>query len=115
MRSLGFGADNIELMQITTQKQKFIFIGPLTRKKYELLLIPKDKSVMCDKVNIMGKDLRPNCAGQLKNQRGSAAVDYAVILVFVVLVVIVVIVALQDRSEVIFKATGSVIGNFGKT
>lgn len=49
----------------------------------------------------------------LKNQRGSAAVDYAVILVFVVLVVIAVIVTLQDRSEVIFNATGSVIGNFG--
>lgn len=50
----------------------------------------------------------------LKNQRGSAAVDYAVILVFVVLVVIAVIVTLQDRSDAIFNATGTVIGNFGK-
>ena len=68
---------------------------------------------MGDKVNIMGKDLRPNCVGPLKNQRGSAAIDYAMILVFVVLAVVAVIVTLQDRSEEIFKATGTVIGDFG--
>lgn len=49
----------------------------------------------------------------LKNQRGSASVDYAVILVFVVLGVIAVIVALQGQSEVIFGATTGVIGDFG--
>lgn len=49
----------------------------------------------------------------LKNQRGSAAVDYAVILVFVVLVVMAVIAALQDRSDVIFRATTTQIGKFG--
>lgn len=49
-----------------------------------------------------------------KNQRGSAAVDYVVILVFVVLVVMAVVVSLQNRSDVIFKATATVIGDFGK-
>ncbi len=49
----------------------------------------------------------------VKNQRGSAAVDYAVILVFVVLGVIAVIVALQGNSDLIFKATATVIGDFG--
>jgi Flp pilus assembly pilin Flp len=50
----------------------------------------------------------------VKNQRGSAAVDYAIILVFVVLVVVAAIVALQDRSNLIFKATTEVIGDFGR-
>ena len=50
----------------------------------------------------------------LENQRGSASVDYAVILVFVVLGVIAVIVALQGQSDVIFNATATVIGDFGK-
>ena len=50
----------------------------------------------------------------LKNQRGSAAVDYAVILVFVVLAVIAVILVLEDKSMVIFEASGEVVGNFGK-
>lgn len=49
----------------------------------------------------------------LQNQRGSAAVDYAVILVFVVLGVIAVIAALQGQSDVIFNATAGVIGDFG--
>ena len=49
----------------------------------------------------------------LQNQRGSAAVDYAVILVFVVLGVIVVIAALEGQSKVIFGATADVIGTFG--
>ena len=49
----------------------------------------------------------------LQNQRGSAAVDYAVILVFVVLGVIAVIVALQGQSDIIFGATTDVIGDFG--
>ncbi|GEM_PF-4759856 len=49
----------------------------------------------------------------VKNQQGSAAVDYAVILVFVVLGVIAVIVALQGHSDLIFGATADVIGNFG--
>lgn len=48
-----------------------------------------------------------------QNQRGSAAVDYAVILFFTVLVVIAVIVALQGRSDEIFDATTTVIGDFG--
>lgn len=49
----------------------------------------------------------------VKNQRGSAAVDYAVILVFTVLVVIAVIASLEDQSDVIFDATATVIGDFG--
>jgi Flp pilus assembly pilin Flp len=49
----------------------------------------------------------------LNNQRGSAAVDYAVILVFVVLGVIAIIAALQYRSDMIFDATTTVIGDFG--
>jgi len=49
----------------------------------------------------------------MKNQRGSAAVDYAVILVFIVLAVLAVIVSLQDQSDVIFGATTTVIGDFG--
>jgi Flp pilus assembly pilin Flp len=49
----------------------------------------------------------------LQNQRGSAAVDYAVILVFVVLGVIAVIAALEGQSGVIFEATATVIGDFG--
>ena len=50
----------------------------------------------------------------IKNQRGSAAVDYAVILVFVVLAVFAVIVILQDRTDVIFNATATVVGDFGR-
>lgn len=50
----------------------------------------------------------------LKNQRGSAAVDYAIILIFVVLAVIAVIVTLQDQTDAIFNATATVVGNFGK-
>lgn len=49
----------------------------------------------------------------LMSQRGSAAVDYAVILVFVVLAALAAIVTLQDQSEEIFKTTGTVIGDFG--
>ena len=55
----------------------------------------------------------------LKNQRGSAAVDYAVILVFVVLVVMVVIASLEQNSIDIFTALvptepGKIgINNFG--
>jgi Flp pilus assembly pilin Flp len=49
----------------------------------------------------------------LKNQRGSATVDYAVILVFAVLVVFAVIASLQNSSHVIFDATTTVIGDFG--
>ena len=69
---------------------------------------------MGDKVNIMGKDLRPDCAGPLKNQRGSAAIDYAMILVFVVMAVVAVVFTLKVQSEEIFKATGLVIGDFGR-
>lgn len=61
----------------------------------------------------MGKDFRHHSVGRLKNQRGSAAIDYAMILVFVVLVVVAVIVTLQAQSEEIFEATGTVIGDFG--
>lgn len=68
---------------------------------------------MGDKGIIMVNGLRLHCVAPLKNQRGSAAVDYAVILVFVVLTVIAVIVALQDHSDVIFNATTTVIGDFG--
>lgn len=56
---------------------------------------------------------RMESCSPLQNQRGSAAVDYAVILVFVVLGVIAVIAALEGQSEVIFGATVDVIGNFG--
>lgn len=57
-------------------------------------------------------DLKTKIVG--RNQRGSAAVDYAVILVFVVLAVLAVVVTLQGQSDAIFEATGTVIGNFGK-
>lgn len=53
------------------------------------------------------------CFSPVTNQRGSAAVDYAVILVCVVLGVIAVIVALQGHSDLIFNATATVIGDFG--
>lgn len=61
----------------------------------------------------MNNSLKHTALTTLKNQRGSAAIDYAVILVFVVMVVIAVIVALQDRSDLIFRATTTVIGEFG--
>lgn len=69
---------------------------------------------MGNKLNIIGNDWRSGPAGSLKNQRGSAAVDYAVILVFVVLVVVAVIVVLQGRSDAIFQATATVVGDFGR-
>lgn len=61
----------------------------------------------------MAKSLRCNSVGTLKGQRGSAAVDCAVILVFVVLAVVAVIVTLQDRGDAIFRATATVVGDFG--
>ena len=65
------------------------------------------------KTKIMGQNLRPVSADPLKNQRGSVAVDYAVILVFVVLVVVAVMVSLENRSKAIFTATAGVVGGFG--
>ena len=56
------------------------------------------------KTKIMGLNLRPVSADPLKNQRGSVAVDYAVILVFVVLVVVAVIASLEQSSINIFTA-----------
>lgn len=62
----------------------------------------------------MMNDLRLHPIAPLKNPRGSAAVDYAVIVVFTVLVVMAVIFSLEDRGAMIFSATEGVVGNFGK-
>jgi len=59
-----------------------------------------------------GHNNRQNSIKSLKNQRGSTAVDYAVIVFGIVLAVIVVVKALESKSVVIFNATTETVKDF---